>query len=278
MRLGAGQNFKGIADMSLGRRIVCLGVFMLTATQATAQDLRELRIETFIYTDSKDRPVSENLTLFKDGRVFDFRMDTETHEPVEVTVYDPANKVFKLYDLGSQTQMVMTEEEIIRVLAKVATDPALKGRDPLLFEAHLPGKLQEDFDAGENQITLTSESRRLTYQAQGQPPRNPDMFNAYCDYMDWYTSLNGTDPRKMPPYARKALNKSIREHRIIPEQVELTYSPPGVLERKLKATSRHFVSWTLSRSDQEHLEKVRQLIKFDRVQFAQYLNRDRQTR
>ena len=156
--------------------------------------------------------------------------------------------------------------------------PALKGRDPLLFEAHLPGKLQEDFDAGENQITLTSESRRLTYQAQGQPPRNPDMFNAYCDYMDWYTSLNGTDPRKMPPYARKALNKSIREHRIIPEQVELTYSPPGVLERKLKATSRHFVSWTLSRSDQEHLEKVRQLIKFDRVQLAQYLNRDRQTR
>jgi nicotinamidase-related amidase len=37
--------------MSLGRWIVLTGVFMLAATQATAQDLRELRIETFIYAD-----------------------------------------------------------------------------------------------------------------------------------------------------------------------------------------------------------------------------------
>lgn len=264
--------------MSLGRWIVLTGVFMLAATQATAQDLRELRIETFIYADGKDQPISENLTLFKDGRVFDFRMDTRSHEPVEVTVYDPVNKVFKLYDIASKTQMVMTEDEIIRVLAKVSTDPTLKQRDPLLFEAHLPGKLTEEFDASNHQITLSSENRRLTYQAKGNPPRNPDMFNAYCDYMDWYTSLNGTDPRKMPPYARKALNKALREHGIIPEQVDLAYAPPGVLERKFKATSRHFISWTLNRTDREHLENVRHLIKFDRVQFAEYLNRDTQTR
>lgn len=255
-------------------RIVLASTLMLCAAflsgdSVNAQD-RDLHIETFVY-GTREKLVSENLTLFTNGRVYDFRRDPASHEVLEVAVYDPARQRFDLIDVVGRRRMSISESEILELLAQVVANPEVTRRDPMLFDAEAMQQMEETYDEATGWITLRTVDGRLSYRARGAAPRNPDSLAPYISFTDWYSRLNGTNPGKMPPFARLQLNQKLLRYGFLPEQVELRYSPPGTLiDRTVEATSKHFFTWGLSPSDQALIEKIGEWINYPSVEIAHY--------
>ena len=234
----------------------------------------EMHLETFIYVDGQKDPVSENVTLFTGGKVFDFRLDPKTHEPLEVVVYDPARQRFELIDPVGNRRTTIAEADVLELLAAMATNQEVTRRDPMLYDAAGFETLTETYDATTGWLSLKSSDGRLEYRARGERPRNPDALAPFCQFTDWYARLNGTDASKMPPFARLALNQRFLKHGILPSEIQLTYSPPGLLGRKVSATAKHYTSWSLTRADRERIEKLNRWTDLPRVEVATYLTQD----
>lgn len=251
--------------------VTSLALVLLAAcgSVAHAQE-RDLHIETFVY-GAREKLVSENLTLFTNGRVYDFRRDPTSHAVLEVAVYDPSRQRFDLIDVVGRRRMSISEAEILELLAQVVSNPEVTRRDPMLFDSSAMEHMEETYDQATGWITLRTQDGRLSYRARGAAPRNPDSLAPYVTYIDWYARLNGTNPGKMPPFARLQLNQRFLRYGVLPEQVELRYAPPGsLIDRTVEATSKHFFTWGLSPSDQALIEKIGEWINYPSVEMAQY--------
>jgi len=241
----------------------------LGSASLVAQDARELHIETFIYS-GRDKAISENLTLFAERKVYDFRRDPVSHETIEVVIYDPTRQRFDLFDVVGRRRMSIMEADIVELLAKVSTNPDVTRRDPMLFDTRAMESMKESFDPATGWLSVATADGRLAYRAHGAAPQNPDVLVPYFHFIDWYSRLNGTDPGKMPPFARLQLNRTLLKYGILPDEIELSYSPPGLLDRRINVTSKHFISWGLNRADRELIEKLSQWSSFPSVDIAQY--------
>jgi len=251
-----------------------ISVLPVSDRPLAAQDARELHLETFIYV-GRDKAISENLTLFAGGKVYDFRRDPNTHETIEVAIYDPARQRFELFDIVGRRRMSIQEADILDLLSKVATNPEVTRRDPMLFDQGQIGAMKETYDASTGWVTLTTADGRLGYRAHGQAPRNPDVLVPYYQFVDWYSRLNGTDPGKMPPFARLQLNKVLLRYGLLPDEIELSYSPPGLLDRRINVSSKHFINWGLLPADRELIEKkIPQWAEFPHTDVATYFTAD----
>ena len=246
-----------------------LGLLSLGSLRPAAAQERDLHIETFIY-GARDKVVSENLTLFTRGRVYDFRRDPSSHEVLEIAVYDPQRQQFDLFDVVGRRRMTVREQEILDMLALLVSNPDVTKRDPMLFDPREMEAMEEDYDPATGWITLTSRNGRLTYRAHGSAPRNPDALGPYVSFVDWYSRLNGTNPHRMPPFARLQLNKRLLRYGILPDEIELDYSPPGLLGNDVAVKSKHFVTWGLNPSDQALIEDLTKWVELPRVEMAQY--------
>ena len=172
----------------LGLGIV-IGLLTITSLPtALAQD-RDLHIETFIY-GAREKLVSENLTLFTNGRVYDFRRDANNHEVLEVAVYDPQRQRFELFDVVGRRRTSVSEQEILDMLALVVANPDVTKRDPMLFDSVEMDAMEETYDQATGWITLKTRNGRLVYRAHGSAPKNPDALTPYCNFIDWYSRLN----------------------------------------------------------------------------------------
>jgi hypothetical protein len=106
---------------------------------------------------------------------------------------------------------------------------------------------------------LEMRSDHVLYTVHGEVSKDDRMLTAYFDFIDAYTLLNATDPRRLPPFARIKLNQALREHRLIPSRVEMVLEIPGTHgmgNTRIRASSTHLVSPALTEQDRERMAQA----------------------
>jgi len=241
-------------------RFPAVGVFLFCSTVmlmiANATCGQEFRIETEVFADDAEQPVSANLTLFSRGLVYDFltiydgEATSGKAEAEQIVIYDRDHQKLVMIDVPRRIKLTLSHEDILRFNAAQQARPGLQKKNPFLFNP----EFQESFDEETGWLTLSSP--RMNYRVKGYATDDKAALSVYQDFANWYVRLNAIDPRKMPPFARLELNKAIADRDMIPEQVELTFKPDGLLGRKIEARSRHYVIWKLSETDRKRIESA----------------------
>lgn len=245
--------------------LLLVAVAWLLSTDALVAQSPEMRIESFVMAEKEK--ASENLTLFFDGRVYDFRLNPKSQEVEEIVIFDPRRQQAELFDIAKKTRTSVDQQTVVTFLASLKTDEQIRKRDPLLFDAKLAG----EYDSTNQTLLLKDpESDRLTYKVTGAPPSNPNMLQLYYEFVDWYTRMNALHPGTMPPFARLQVNDEMRKLGIMAEKVERTYSSPQAFSRKHSATSQHWISWNLTPKDHERIRNIDRYVSFERVEVARY--------
>lgn len=223
---------------------------------------QEMRIETEVFSGNSNQPIFENITLFSGSSVFDFSQTG----PEKVTVYDRARGKFILLDVDNETKVVLDEKTVDRYVELLKSRKQLADKEPFLFDP----EFKESYDDASNELTLSSDE--MTYRIKGTPAKAEQAFQAYVEFANWYSKLSATDPRQMPPFPRLEANKAISRHQLIPREVERIYRPRhNVFGKTIRAKTKHYVIWKLSRKDRQRMdEALDHITSFREVSLAEF--------
>ena len=249
--------------------IACSCLIGLLAGFAGPAFAQELRIDTELFEDRKKEPFSENLTLFHDGTIYDFRFEPgETRSMEEVVVFrvnTSGEGTFWLLDLDRQVKLTLSARTLMQLVDQVKHNEKLRAEQPQFIEP----RFNEDWNANTGRLALISD--QITYTATGTRTGNHSALEAYHNFANWYARLNAADPRKLPPFARLALNESLYKRGIIPEQIELTLKTGEFIESAVHIKAKHYYVWTLSKSDISMITQVHAMIsEFRDIDLAGY--------
>jgi len=233
---------------------------------------QQFRIETFVYRDQDKTPISENLTLFHDGLVYDFLLGQD-RSAEEIAIYDSRGETFVLINVARRVRTEITLVELMQRLEAFKTSGVIKPEDRFLIDA----EFTEDYDPANGLLTLKSD--QLTYRVRGQQVKDEAAWHALVDFMDQFARLNVTDPRRMPPFARLRVNQSIRQRRLVPTEVALEIQPAGRLwTAPVKVRAEHYTVWQLSREDLKRIDVARRFwVDFPAVSLAEFRQLDTAT-
>jgi hypothetical protein len=227
---------------AMGLAVVC-STLLLGTLQA-----QDFRIETKTFSGDNKDPVSQNLTLFADGKVYDFLLTT----PEEITVLDPQRSQFILLDVSRKTRTTLSKEHLAEFTAGLKAR-AGKSKNPLIAFCASP-----KFDVQEIEDTndLNFKSKVISYRVTSEKSRDAAAARSYRRFADWYARLNATRPGAKPPHARLFINNELGHRGLIPRKVELTIPARGLLGREVKMHSEHVVSMRILSKDRNKIEKV----------------------
>lgn len=236
---------------------------LLVCTAACVAHADEFRVETDIFVGNQEKPIAENVTLFTDGRVYDFPLTG----PEEITVFDPSRGRFVLLDCRRKVKTTLTTQDLVEFTSALKAH-ATETDGVFAFAAN--PRFQQNHDSQTDWLTLSASL--MTYRARGLTPNSKTVVSTYRKFADWYARLNATRPGSLPPFARLKLNEAIAKEGWIPEEVELTVTPKmRVVGRKLVMRSHHATVWHLSNKDRERIEKAGdQMHTFQAVGFQDY--------
>jgi hypothetical protein len=146
----------------------------------------------------------------------------------------------------------------------------LKSKEPFLFDP----RFEVNYAAASRRLTLDSKVNKvIVYRAVGAAPpaEHASAVGLFRQFADWSLRLNATHARSFPPFARMELNRELQQHGLVPEQVELEFTPSSDPSQKAVYRSRQTFAWTLTDEDQRRIELVaRQLLEFTPVTFDAY--------
>lgn len=243
--------------------------FILLAAPAFAQDRAtksaELRVDTSLFVADQSTPVSQNVTLFTDGYVYDFGKTSEKDAATEVTVYDVRTKTFTLLEDKRKVKFSISQSRLVQLTeamrAETAQDPKLK-----IFAT------AEYTETADNASGWTTVNGGLVkYRFKGKPPRDIRIVDSYCDFLDQYTLLAVLDPRRMPPFPRLRLNQAIKKQRVIPSEIRLDIKPMPPMKNTISMKSKHTFVEHLSDSDKSRIESAKAKIsEYKMVTLANY--------
>ena len=244
------------------RAVSCLlaaGLLLITGASAQSD---EFRIDTDVFLGDAREPFAENVTIFTDGLVYDFPLAG----PREITVFDPSGGRFVLLDVDRKVKTTLSIQELLEFTAAMKVHAAEMGG---WFAAAAEPDFEQQHD-GDGAVTMRA--RLLAYRAQGQRPEIRAAVATYREFADWYARLNATRPGSLPPFARIELNRVMAERDLIPDEVELTLSPPDhSSDRTVVIRSRHLPSWRVSSADRKRIETAGiYMAEFRAVGFAEY--------
>jgi hypothetical protein len=112
-----------------------------------------------------------------------------------------------------------------------------------------------------------------TYWMNGFVPAEPRILPAYFEFLDVFTKVQATDPRRIPPFARLRLNQSIRKLGWIPSRVEIKMSGKGFLKEPFAAHTKHQLALELSADDRVEIDfATKAWTHFPQVSLAKYRN------
>lgn len=232
------------AACSLLLAMVCL--IVAPAERALGQIDRELefKIETKMFTgDSKD-PVITNKTIFSEGLIFDFSVAAGSNAPEEVLVYDSNLKIISLLDLKRQFQLKLLDVQLKKMTDSVRQQMATDDRSRAMIEQ----TFEEKLDADKGSFELIG-SQNMTYRLRGKSPESPKLLSAYFEFLDVFTLVQITDPKKLPPFARLRLNESIRRIGWIPDRVEVSVGKSDFFPSSFNARTEHKLSMEMTDRD-----------------------------
>jgi len=113
----------------------------------------------------------------------------------------------------------------------------------------------ETDDWSSNTVSLESDSFR--YVLKGSRPSTESILPRYYDFLDQFTRLSASDPKRVPPFPRLALNKTIKTHGWIPTKVDVQVKPNSLFKDAFSASSKHVLIMSLSDGDRERIKFAR---------------------
>ena len=236
-----------------------LFVLLLAAPVALAADFR---IETKVFSEGKETPLTQNTTLFQSGVVYDF-----LESPRRVAIFRHGREgepgQFLLIDPNRNLKTEISTVRIEAAIDKLQTW-AMTQENPLLRFAADP-QFKETFDAESGLLTLTGS--HMTYRLTTMPVGEQEVSADLRSYLDNYAKLNCLLGSSMPPLPRLMVNKAITQHRLVPVEVKLSLATP----EKTTLRAEHFFTWALSKDDRARIALVgEQLVNFRNVSNAKF--------
>ena len=243
--------------------VLAFAATMLCGTSAEAQ---QFKIESEIYQGDSQAVVSRNVTLFDDGLVYDFRYDgADTETIAEMTVYDSRTKTISLLDPTRRVCLDMTDLKLMQMVSGVQKETAQNESMEFLVNE----TWTEEHDWGGDWVKLSSDT--VTYRMQGKRPQKTEFFPLYVEFLDNFTRVAVSDPRRLPPFSRLRLNATIKQLTWIPVEVRLEMKPNPLVRNGLSATSKHTLIPALSERDRRQiLEAKASWTAFERVKLVEY--------
>ncbi len=221
-------------------------------------------MENRIYSGDQKEPVSQSLTVFQQGVVYDF-----LQEPAETIIFDKAAARFAILDNLRQIRTEMTTAAIDSFTQKLK-DRAAKHQDPLTRFLADP-VFEEHFDPTRSELLL--KSPLVNYRVIVTAADNVALAAQYREFSDWNARLSAIlNPGSRPPFARLKLNEALANRESVPRQVTLTIASPGD-QNHAPATMRseHQLSSSLTPADLERIQRAQQAaVKYKPVAFDKY--------
>jgi hypothetical protein len=228
---------------------------------ASAEDFR---IDSKIYSGKVIEPISQSVTLFRAGIVYDYLL-----EPKRVAVFDRPRQRFILLDPERKLRTEIKTEEVARFMSELEQYANTHGN--AFVKGMIDPKFQADMNAKSGELLLVSDA--LTYRLGTIKPESPEVVQQYREFSDWYARLNAmTTPGVIPPFARLVVNEELAGRGLIPERVQLTIPPRvSTVGREIMLRSEHHVTWRLIPKDFDDIAvTAQQLVTFSEVSFAEY--------
>jgi hypothetical protein len=231
---------------------------------ARGADPEEMRIETRVYAGRNADLVSENLTLFHAGAVYDYLLRTR-----ETTVFDPKGQRFVLLDpvRGQQAEIETREiDEFCKGLKRWAAEQS----DPLLRFSAQP-RFAVDFDEEKGELLLTH--ALVQYAAVTARAQRAAVLPHYKGYCDGYARLSALlNPGTLPPFVRQQLNAELASRGLLAESIELTIQPRERLRGKpVVLRSEHKLAYRLLDTDRRRIRQTHdQMADLRRVDWQAY--------
>jgi len=263
------------------RVLLCLFVAMICCCQAVSG--QEFRVYTRIFDDSSrttNQPahpasapvISRSVSLFHAGKVYDY-IDTIG----EVTIFEPAQRRFRIINGSGRTATTVTFDELNHLLKlgegeakRQAAELAEKNDQTSLYTATLllflvNPQFQEHFDPDRLQLQLSS--RSFSYTVQCDAGVRPEHIDRYLNYAGWAARLNAVlHPQALLPAPRLALNTALREHQLMPTQVQLTAN----VDRPFRLRAEHKIHWNLDKKDRSNINHWESLLRDDSLKFVTF--------
>ncbi|MEN1679431.1 MAG: hypothetical protein AAGJ46_07540 [Planctomycetota bacterium] len=235
---------------------------LLSALPCHAVWAGDLRIETVVTSVEDEATVSQSITCFRDGVVYDFRPKQE-----RVTVYQAARPGrparFLLLDTAGKRQTEIKESQVAATIDKLRRWAASQ-EDPFLRFTGEP-EFDESFDPDTGELLMASE--QLTYRLTTQPIKDASLKTEVRSFLDAFAKLQTLLDAGLPPEPRLLVNEALFRHEVIPAQIELTARDDE--EPSLRAT--HDVAWVLSKQDLLRIDvAIDQLASFQKVSNAEF--------
>ena len=240
--------------------------FAATMLCGTFADAQQFKIDSEIYQGDSQAVVSRNVTLFDDGVVYDFRYDDADAETIaEMTVYDSRTKTISLLDPVRRVCLDLTDLKLMQMVSGVQKETAQNDSMKFLVNE----TWTEEHDWGGDWVKLSSET--VTYRMQGERPQKTEFFPLYLEFLDNFTRVAVSDPRRLPPFSRLRLNATIKKLNWIPVEVRLEMKSNPLVRDGLRATSKHTLIPALSESDRQQIVDAKvSWTAFKRVKLAEY--------
>ena len=249
-------------------RIHPLAVFAVFAGLSAISSGQDFRVDTEVFFNQEKEPAVEALTIFSEGRVYDFLISQQ-----EIVVFDPPRGQFTLLDEARRIKALVRTQDLMEVTLELETH-AVQSKSSLLAFAARPNfetKSEEVKENGQDLVRLTLAGKPLTYTALGIKPPRPEAARLYRYFADWYARLNATRPPNLPAGARLALNEELAKRELLPREIIRAIPSANPLAKKEEVKSQHLVNWTLSGEDGKKIERAHDaMATFKLVSYDEY--------
>lgn len=213
---------------------------------------QQLRIESHVYRSGRQEPIASSLTLFDNGLVYDFSLDPlQPDTELEIAIYDYHKRNINLLDCQRQIRLNLEQYELIKMVEEQRLQ--LTQKPELEFLVAPAFSEQTDIANG----TVELRHPQISYTAVCEKPKDMTALPIYYDAVDQLTRLAASDPERLPPFPRLAFNQTLRQHNLMPLEIEMKLVSEGLLQRDLQLRSVHTSIWQLSSADTERIEQAR---------------------
>lgn len=233
-------------------------------TPAFAEEFR-IESKVFAIKGKEESLTSESLTLFDDGKIYDF-----LSSPHEITLFDFSRDRIVLMDASRKVRSELSTDKLTTFAEQLRTR-AIRQNDPLLQFCVDPKFEESPLSGGRIKFA----SPLMTYQIKTQKVENPSVAHQYRQFSDCSARLNTMlHPGGLPPFPRLAINAALaKQEGRVPEQVEVTLAPQNRLTGKPTVLrSEHTLVMKLMASDRKKIDEAGDdLVTFREVPLEDYL-------
>lgn len=232
----------------------CLLGLLVTGSQAA-----DFHVDTDIYVGQGKSPVAKTLTVFLDGKVYDFLLTG----PQEITIFEPTAGAIHLIDPRRKVRATLTTRQLQDLLARVKVEAIQANK-----LAVVKPEVKFEFDAKQKSVRLLTE--RMRYHVKGKEPRFPEAVAQYREFADWIARLNAIRDG-FPPFIRTELNRQLAERGWLPQEVERVAEGRRSSGRT-RIRSHHIPYWTLTKQNRKRVTRANaHLVEFELVTLANYM-------